>query len=172
MGRRPYWTSHMDMSYCTFWFGRIIQHDLPKSLPCDSPWDNLLFVHNLSPCGKGYSHLRKLLGGLNYEKNRGTISHLHMRWQDVCHNWFPPDLPTDFLGPTLNRCFSKLSCHKLYKEFALMSHKFEYRTPHQRFCKILALNYAPGAYLNTQCSRSISKYVPGTCLHAQCSRSM
>ena len=45
-------------------------------------------MHDLSPCGKGNSHLTKLLGGLIYEKSGGTITHLHTWQQDGCNNRF------------------------------------------------------------------------------------
>ena len=39
---QPYWPSHMEVSYCTFGFGAIIQRDLHKlSLPCVSLCDYL-----------------------------------------------------------------------------------------------------------------------------------
>ena len=46
-------------------------------------------VSDLSPHGKGNSHLVKLLGGLSYEKSGGTITHLHTWWQDDYHNRLP-----------------------------------------------------------------------------------
>ena len=42
MGRRPYWPSCIEASYCTFHFGAIIRRNLRISLlPCGSPRDNL-----------------------------------------------------------------------------------------------------------------------------------
>ena len=68
-GQRPYCPSGMEVSYCTFRFGAIIQRDLCiLSLPCDSLRDNLLFMRDLSPRGKGNSRLMKLLGGVSLEK--------------------------------------------------------------------------------------------------------
>ena len=59
MGRRPYWPSRMEESYCTFGLGAICAH-----------YHHRECVHDLSPCAKGNSRIKKLLGGLSYEKIR------------------------------------------------------------------------------------------------------
>ena len=67
MGRRPYCSSRMVVSYCTFGFGAVIQRDLcTLSLPCDSPCCN----QYASSRKKGNSRLTKLFGGLSYKKIR------------------------------------------------------------------------------------------------------
>ena len=46
MGRRPYWPSRMEVSYCTLGFGAIIQCDLRiSSLPRDNLYACVIKVH-------------------------------------------------------------------------------------------------------------------------------
>ena len=71
MGRRPYCSSRMEGSYCTFGFGTIIRCDLRTlSLLRDSPWDIqyvcAIWVH----AGKATHAITKLFGGLSYKKIR------------------------------------------------------------------------------------------------------
>ena len=55
IGRRPYWPSHVEVSYCTFGFDMIIRHDQgTSSLPRDSLRNNLC-VRDEGPLRKGKS---------------------------------------------------------------------------------------------------------------------
>ena len=93
MGQRPYCSSRMEMSYCTFGFSVIIQCNLcTLSLPRDSPRN---IQYDLSYRGKGKSCLTKLFGGLSYEKIRrysNSPPYVTARW--------PPQQipPLNFLG--------------------------------------------------------------------------
>ena len=107
MGQRPYWPSRTEVNYCTFGFKVIIRRDLRILLLLHN---NLWCMHDLSPRGKGNSHLTKLLGKLNYYKESGgTITHLHTWRQDGRHNRFPlwtslkrPDLYLSLDGKIFN----------------------------------------------------------------------
>ena len=97
MGRRPYWSSHMEASYCTFGFGVIIRRDLSTLLlPRDLPRDiKPVCVRDLSSHSKGNSRLTKLFGRLSYEKiRRYNNSHPY-----VMARWPPQQIPPlNFLG--------------------------------------------------------------------------
>ena len=59
-------------------------------------------------------------------------------------------------------CWSILFfCHDYYARYLQRAKLMWMTSLCKSFCEILALNYAPGAYLNAQCFRSISKYAPG-----------
>ena len=65
MGQRTYCLSRMEVSYCTFGFGAIIQCNLCTLLPSDSPCHNHKCVHDLGPCKNSNSCL---LGRLSYKQ--------------------------------------------------------------------------------------------------------
>ena len=93
MGQRPYSSSRMEMSYCTFGFSAIIQCNLcTLSLPRDSPRN---IQYDLSYRGKGNSCLTKLFGGLSYEQIRRYSNSPPY----VTARWLPQQIPPlNFLG--------------------------------------------------------------------------
>ena len=79
---RPYWPSHMEVSYCTFGFCANILRDLCTiSLPRDSHHACVIKVH----AGKA---THACLAGLATKISEGTITHLHTWRQDGRHNRF------------------------------------------------------------------------------------
>ena len=111
MGWRPYCPSRMEVSYCTFGFGAIIRRDLRTlSLPHDSSRDIPICMHDLSPRGKGNSHLTELFGRLSFEKIRrynNSPPYLTARW--------PPQQipPLNFLGCARNGSFYIYNDHDM-----------------------------------------------------------
>ena len=79
MGWWPYWQSRMEVSYCTFGFGMIIQRDWRTlSLLHDSPHDNLYARVIKVHAGRATHAKQNCLVGLATKKSGGTITHLHM----------------------------------------------------------------------------------------------
>ena len=100
---QPFWQSRTDVSYCTSGFGGIIWCGIIVAV-CFTTWYPKC-VHDLSPCKKGNPRLKKLLGGLSYEKIRrynNSPPYMMARW--------PPQqiLPLHFLGP--NTCVHDEVC--------------------------------------------------------------
>ena len=87
MGRRPYWPSHMEVSYCTIGFGAIIWCDLRiLSLSRDSLRNKCM--RDLSPCRKGNSCLTKLkLTSIRDGKMAATTDSPSFKFPWMWHNF-------------------------------------------------------------------------------------
>ena len=89
VGRHPYCLSCMEVSYCTFRFGAIIQHTQGTfSLLCDSS-HYIQYAWAISGYPDKATCTLNLCGGLSYQICGGTITHLHTWWQDgYCIRFF------------------------------------------------------------------------------------
>ena len=109
MGRLPYWSSSMEVSYCTFGFGMIIRRVIHCAINYMRAWFKSTQERQLT--------LNEIAGGLSYKKKSGgTITRLHTWWQDIRHNRFPSsnfvDLHTSH-NPPWSGAYMKDTCIKL-----------------------------------------------------------
>ena len=88
MGRRPFWPSRMEVSYCTFGLKQLFGSVVHRATTCMHAWfkldtrDRQLMLNEIAWEGL------KL-----WKKSGGTITHLHTWWQDDRHNRFPFKFP-------------------------------------------------------------------------------